>query len=132
MLLSYLRKSVKVKEHMMVTREIKLGASLSTEAVQKALRKARSAEAVQKAQDAMRKARSVGEAALEAATSIITPENSERVDQKQKVASMVERRAFQRATEEPIDAPGESAVSSPPIPSRLNDADYPVTLDTAA
>jgi len=116
----------------MVTREIKLGASLSTEAVQKALRKARSAEAVQKAQDAMRKARSVGEAALEAATSIITPENSERVDQKQKVASMVERRAFQRATEEPIDAPGESAVSSPPIPSRLNDADYPVTLDTAA
>ena len=115
----------------MVPREIKLGASLSTEAVQKAFRKTRAAEAVQQVQKALRKTRAAGETALEAASGLMSPENSERADQKREVASMVVRRALQRATEEPINTLQETNAESPPIPTRLNDPDY-AALDNAA
>jgi hypothetical protein len=99
----------------MVPREIKLGSSLSTEAVQKAFRKARSA----------------GEAVLSAASDIIPQRYSGRAAQE--VASMVGRRELQIATSTAvINTPEESNVVSLPVPTRPNDLELDIPLGGAA
>jgi single-stranded DNA-specific DHH superfamily exonuclease len=94
----------------MVPREIKLGSSLSIEAVQKAYRKTRS----------------VGEVVLSAASDIMPQRYSGRAAQE--VASMVGRRELQIVTPATVNPLQESNVVSLPVHVRPDDIKIDIPL----